>query len=99
MVKILAAFGIRPEAIKMVPVIHPLDDNFDVKIFISASHRQMLDQALDLFGIEPNYDLDIIQLALAKVGIILQLTHTSFKSMDLSLLSRKQVLETSAVRF
>ena len=61
MVKILAVFGTRPEAIKMAPVIHALDDNFDVKICVTAQHRQMLDQVLELFEITPDYDLDIMQ--------------------------------------
>jgi UDP-N-acetylglucosamine 2-epimerase (non-hydrolysing) len=61
MVKILAVFGTRPEAIKMAPVIRALGDNFDVKICVTAQHRQMLDQVLDLFEIVPDYDLDIMQ--------------------------------------
>jgi len=61
MVKILAVFGTRPEAIKMAPVIRALDNNFDVKICVTAQHRQMLDQVLELFEIAPDYDLDIMQ--------------------------------------
>ena len=61
MVKILAVFGTRPEAIKMAPVILALGDNFDVKICVTAQHRQMLDQVLELFEIAPDYDLDIMQ--------------------------------------
>jgi len=61
MVKILAVFGTRPEAIKMAPVIRALGDNFDVKICVTAQHRQMLDQVLELFEIAPDYDLDIMQ--------------------------------------
>ena len=61
MVKILAVFGTRPEAIKMAPVILALGDNFDVKICVTAQHRQMLDQVLELFVITPDYDLDIMQ--------------------------------------
>jgi UDP-N-acetylglucosamine 2-epimerase (non-hydrolysing) len=61
MVKVLAVFGTRPEAIKMAPVISALDDNFDVKICVTAQHRQMLDQVLELFEITPDYDLDIMQ--------------------------------------
>ena len=61
MVKILAVFGTRPEAIKMAPVIRALDDNFDVKICVTAQHRQMLDQVLELFEITPDYDLNIMQ--------------------------------------
>ena len=61
MEKILAVFGTRPEAIKMAPVILALGDNFDVKICVTAQHRQMLDQVLELFEITPDYDLDIMQ--------------------------------------
>jgi UDP-N-acetylglucosamine 2-epimerase (non-hydrolysing) len=61
MVKILAVFGTRPEAIKMAPVISALNDTFDVKICVSAQHRQMLDQVLNLFDIKPNFDLNIMQ--------------------------------------
>jgi UDP-N-acetylglucosamine 2-epimerase (non-hydrolysing) len=61
MVKILVVFGTRPEAIKMAPVIRTLDDNFDVKICVTAQHRQMLDQVLELFEITPDYDLDIMK--------------------------------------
>ena len=61
MVKILAVFGTRPEAIKMAPVIRALEGNFDVKICVTAQHRQMLDQVLNLFQIIPDYDLDIMQ--------------------------------------
>ena len=61
MVKILAVFGTRPEAIKMAPVIRALSNKFDVKICVTAQHRQMLDQVLELFGITPDYDLDIMQ--------------------------------------
>jgi len=60
-VKILAVFGTRPEAIKMAPVIRALDNNFDVKICVTAQHRQMLDQVLELFEITPDYDLDIMR--------------------------------------
>ena len=61
MVKILAVFGTRPEAIKMSPVICALENNFDVKICVTAQHRQMLDQVLELFEITPDYDLNIMQ--------------------------------------
>ena len=51
MKKILIAFGTRPEAIKMAPLVHALnnDDRFDAKVCVTAQHRQMLDQVLDLF--------------------------------------------------
>jgi UDP-N-acetylglucosamine 2-epimerase (non-hydrolysing) len=63
MKKILSVFGTRPEAIKMAPLIKELGnypDIFDSRICITAQHRQMLDQVLDLFQIQPEYDLDIM---------------------------------------
>lgn len=64
MKKILVIFGTRPEAIKMAPIVRELlkdTDNFDTKICITAQHREMLDQVLSLFEINPDYDLDIME--------------------------------------
>jgi UDP-N-acetylglucosamine 2-epimerase (non-hydrolysing) len=61
MVKILAVFGTRPEAIKMAPVVQALSKKANVKICVTAQHREMLDQVLNLFGIIPDYDLDIMR--------------------------------------
>lgn len=60
--KILLCFGTRPEAIKMAPLYHQLkkDSFFDVKVCVTAQHRQMLDQVLDFFEITPDYDLDLM---------------------------------------
>jgi UDP-N-acetylglucosamine 2-epimerase (non-hydrolysing) len=60
-VKILIVFGTRPEAIKMSPLIHELKKSQDVKICVTAQHREMLDQVLKLFDIKPDYDLDIMK--------------------------------------
>lgn len=61
-IKVLVIFGTRPEAIKMAPLIKELDKNnsFETKIYATAQHREMLDQALDLFEIKPQYDLDLM---------------------------------------
>jgi len=59
--KILIVFGTRPEAIKMAPVVCELKQALDVKVCVTAQHREMLDQVLDLFGIKPDYDLDVMQ--------------------------------------
>ncbi|MCY0871041.1 MAG: UDP-N-acetylglucosamine 2-epimerase (non-hydrolyzing), partial [Firmicutes bacterium] len=62
--KILTVFGTRPEAIKMAPLITELRrraDIFQCRVAVTAQHRQMLDQVLDLFGITPDYDLNIMQ--------------------------------------
>ena len=61
MVKVLAVFGTRPEAIKMAPVVHALKLAADVKVCVTAQHREMLDQVLGLFEIAPDYDLDIMK--------------------------------------
>ena len=61
--KILTVFGTRPEAIKMAPVVKALatDTAFDAKVCVTAQHRQMLDQVLDLFAIKPDFDLDLMK--------------------------------------
>jgi UDP-N-acetylglucosamine 2-epimerase (non-hydrolysing) len=60
---ILVAFGTRPEAIKLFPVIHELqqDADFDVTVCVTAQHREMLDQVLDIAKITPDIDLNIMQ--------------------------------------
>jgi UDP-N-acetylglucosamine 2-epimerase (non-hydrolysing) len=60
--KILLIFGTRPEAIKMAPVALRLKEVGDlaVKIAVTAQHRQMLDQVLEIFGIVPDFDLDLM---------------------------------------
>ncbi len=63
-VKVLVVIGTRPEHIKMAPVISALrarSGEFDVRVCATAQHRQMLDQVLDLFGIVPEIDLDLMQ--------------------------------------
>jgi UDP-N-acetylglucosamine 2-epimerase (non-hydrolysing) len=61
-IRVLSVFGTRPEAIKMAPVLHELAkaDGIDSKVCVTAQHRQMLDQVLELFGIVPDYDLDLM---------------------------------------
>ncbi len=60
---ILVAFGTRPEAIKLFPVIHELrqDRDFEVTVCVTAQHREMLDQVLDVARIRPDVDLDIMR--------------------------------------
>ena len=61
--RVAVVLGTRPEAIKMAPVIHELKkcfDLFDVVVIATAQHREMLDQALSLFGIVPNHDLNLM---------------------------------------
>ncbi|MEO1944027.1 MAG: UDP-N-acetylglucosamine 2-epimerase (non-hydrolyzing), partial [Candidatus Thioglobus sp.] len=59
--KVLVVFGTRPEAIKMAPVVRALNGKLEVKVCVTAQHREMLDQVLDLFEIVPDYDLDIMK--------------------------------------
>lgn len=61
--KILTVFGTRPEAIKMAPLVHALekDKRFEAKVCVTAQHREMLDQVLELFEITPDYDLDLMK--------------------------------------
>lgn len=62
--KILIVFGTRPEAIKMAPLVKAFEaqkEHFYLKVCVTAQHREMLDQVLDLFEIEPAYDLDIMK--------------------------------------
>lgn len=63
MIKVMTVFGTRPEAIKMAPVVLELQKHADwiqTIVAVTAQHRQMLDQVLDLFQITPDYDLDIM---------------------------------------
>ena len=63
MKKLLFIFGTRPEAIKMAPLVKEFqqDTFFDVKVCVTAQHRQMLDQVLELFEIKPDFDLDLMK--------------------------------------
>lgn len=61
--KILTVFGTRPEAIKMAPVVHALAGAPDIesRVCVTAQHREMLDQVLELFSIKPDYDLNLMK--------------------------------------
>ena len=61
--KILTVFGTRPEAIKMAPLVQQLNahPNIDARVCVTAQHREMLDQVLELFEIKPDYDLNIMK--------------------------------------
>jgi len=63
-IKVLVVFGTRPEAVKMAPIVKALkkdSDSFESKVCVTAQHRDMLDQVLRIFDIEPDYDLNIFQ--------------------------------------
>src|SRR5436309_9058142 len=64
MLKVLTVCGTRPEAVKLGPVIRELaqyPDRIASKVCVTAQHRDMLDQVLQIFGIAPDYDLDVMQ--------------------------------------
>ena len=77
--KILVCFGTRPEAIKMGSLVHSLKNtDFEVKVCVTAQHREMLDQVLDFFEIVPDYDLDIMK----KNQTLNELSSRIFMKMD-----------------
>ncbi|GAA0474503.1 MULTISPECIES: UDP-N-acetylglucosamine 2-epimerase (non-hydrolyzing) [Tatumella] len=61
--KVLTVFGTRPEAIKMAPLVSALsaDNEIDARLCVTAQHREMLDQVLRLFSLNPQYDLDVMR--------------------------------------
>lgn len=63
--KVLVVFGTRPEAIKMLPVVKTLQQNsaFTIRVCVTAQHREMLDQVLNLFEVVPDHDLGIMRHA------------------------------------
>lgn len=60
--RVLLVFGTRPEAIKMAPVVHALRDqpHLETRVCVTARHREMLDQVLELFDIDPDYDPNVM---------------------------------------
>lgn len=63
MIKVMTIFGTRPEAIKMSSLVKELDKREEIEsiVCVTAQHRKMLDQVLDVFNIKPNYDLNIMK--------------------------------------
>lgn len=63
MKKVMLVFGTRPEAIKMAPLVKKFQesDDFETIVCVTAQHREMLDQVLDIFEIKPDYDLNIMK--------------------------------------
>lgn len=80
-IKVLSIFGTRPEAIKMAPLIHELEKRaptFESIVAVTAQHREMLDQVLHIFNIEPDYDLNMMQ----KSQSLAQITTTALNGLD-----------------
>ena len=72
-IKVMTIFGTRPEAIKMAPLVKELEkhpDKIESVVCVTAQHRQMLDQVLEIFDITPDYDLDIMRERQTLVEII-----------------------------
>jgi UDP-N-acetylglucosamine 2-epimerase (non-hydrolysing) len=69
--KVLTVFGTRPEAIKMAPLVKLLEQQEDIEsiVCVTAQHRQMLDQVLELFDIKPDHDLNIMKPGQTLAGI------------------------------
>ncbi len=61
--KIMSVFGTRPEAIKMAPLVKELEKRSNIKsiVCLTAQHRDMLDQVIEIFKIKPDYDLNIMK--------------------------------------
>ncbi|MPQ42532.1 non-hydrolyzing UDP-N-acetylglucosamine 2-epimerase [Clostridium tarantellae] len=70
-IKVLTIFGTRPEAIKMAPLVKELEkrEEIESKVCVTAQHREMLDQVLELFEIKPNFDLNIMKTRQSLTGI------------------------------
>ncbi|KRQ87743.1 UDP-N-acetylglucosamine 2-epimerase [Caloramator mitchellensis] len=70
-IKVMTIFGTRPEAIKMAPLVKELEkrEQFESIVCVTAQHREMLDQVLELFKIKPDYDLNIMQQRQSLSGI------------------------------
>ncbi|MEE1013514.1 MAG: UDP-N-acetylglucosamine 2-epimerase (non-hydrolyzing) [Clostridia bacterium] len=72
-IKVMTIFGTRPEAIKMAPLVKELEahsDAIESIVCVTAQHRQMLDQVLEIFDIKPDYDLNIMKERQTLVGIV-----------------------------
>lgn len=78
--RVLSIFGTRPEAVKMAPVVHQLvqTPGIDSQVCVTAQHREMLDQVLDLFDIDVHYDLDLMRPDQS----LSELTAAVFKDLD-----------------
>src|SRR3989344_6217449 len=73
--KVMTVFGTRPEAIKMFPVVHALrrQSGLDVRVCVTAQHREMLDQVLEIARITPDIDLDVMQANQTLDGLLARL--------------------------
>ena len=70
-IKVMSVFGTRPEAIKMAPLVKELMKNEHIEsiVCVTAQHREMLDQVLEIFDLKPDYDLNIMRQRQTLAGI------------------------------
>ena len=70
-IKVMSVFGTRPEAIKMCPLVLEMKkyENITPVVCVTAQHREMLDQVLEIFDVKPDYDLDIMKTRQSLAGI------------------------------
>ena len=70
-IRVMSVFGTRPEAIKMAPLVKELEKNSEIEnlVCVTAQHREMLDQVLEIFNIVPDYDLNIMKDRQTLTGI------------------------------
>ncbi|WP_113867738.1 non-hydrolyzing UDP-N-acetylglucosamine 2-epimerase [Paraliobacillus ryukyuensis] len=81
-IKVMSIFGTRPEAIKMAPLVHELkkrSETFESMVTVTAQHREMLDQVLDVFGITPDIDLNIMK----QRQTLAQITTRALEGLDI----------------
>ena len=74
-IRVLTVFGTRPEAVKMAPLVKALEragEKIQSRVCVTAQHRQMLDQVLNLFEIRPDYDLDIMEPRQTLIGVTIK---------------------------
>src|SRR5690625_4162321 len=79
-IKVMSIFGTRPEAIKMAPLVLELNKRkeFESIVTVTAQHREMLDQVLDVFEITPDYDLNVMQ----KGQNLVQIMNRTLEGLD-----------------
>ena len=79
-IKVMTIFGTRPEAIKMAPLVKELEKNEEIEsvVCVTAQHRQMLDQVLEIFDVKPDYDLDIMK----ERQTLLSITTSALEGLD-----------------
>lgn len=83
-IRVMSVFGTRPEAVKMAPLVKELEKHSEIEsiVCVTAQHREMLDQVLDLFEIKPDYDLDIMKDRQTLTGITTRVLEGMEKVLD-----------------